>query len=134
MLTSSTTLAFFTMSRSTLTLAKIRAEVCGDYQRGRGRQRMKTYVTESWREAATVAEQHESMRVMRIKLPSQEVILVWVFVKYLHLQLLTRYFMDNHLTHTQTITQKNRYMDKHITATQNENTKTCKQTFYYISG
>lgn len=74
----------------------------GDYQPGRGRQRMEIYVTESWRDAATTAERHESMRVMRIKLPSQEVILVWVFVKYLHFQLLTRYFMDNHLTHTHT--------------------------------
>lgn len=34
------------------------------------------------------------------KLPPQEVILVWVFVKHFHFQLLTRYFMDNHLTHT----------------------------------
>lgn len=67
---------------------------------------MKIYVTESWRDAATAEERHESMRVMRIKLPSQEVILVWVFVKYLHFQLLTRYFMDNHLTHTHTRTHR----------------------------
>lgn len=38
------------------------------------------------------------MRMSR--LPPQEVILVWVFVKHFHFQLLTRYFMDNHLTHT----------------------------------
>lgn len=36
--------------------------------------------------------------------PAQEIILVWVFVIYFHLQLLTRHFMDNDLmyqTHTQ---------------------------------
>ena len=32
-------------------------------------------------------------------LPPQEIILVWVFVKHLHFQFLTRHFMDNHLTH-----------------------------------
>lgn len=43
----------------------------------------------------------QRQRMMRMnKLPPQEVILVWVFVKYFHFQLLTRYFMDNHLTHT----------------------------------
>lgn len=37
--------------------------------------------------------------------PAQEIILVWVFVINLHLQLLTRNFMDNdlmHQTHTRT--------------------------------
>lgn len=37
--------------------------------------------------------------------PAQEIILVWVFVIYLNLQLLTRYFMDNNLmygTHIRT--------------------------------
>lgn len=68
---------------------------------------MKIDVTESWSDAATVAQRLESMRVMRIKLPSQEVILVWVFVKHFHFQLLTRYFMDNHLTHAHTHAQTN---------------------------
>lgn len=66
MLTSSTILAFFTISRSTLTLTETQAEGCGDYQRGRGRRRMKIDVKESWCDAATVAERHESMHVMRI--------------------------------------------------------------------
>lgn len=54
----------------------------------------------------------KTMRVMRMKLPSQEVILVWVFVKYFHFQLLTRYFMDNHLTHTHT--REHRQIHKNI--------------------
>lgn len=40
----------------------------------------------------------------RAYVPAQEIILVWVFVINLHLQLLTRNFMDNdlmHQTHTQ---------------------------------
>lgn len=51
----------------------------------------------------------KTMRVMRMKLPSQEVILVWVFVKHFHFQLLTRYFMDNHLTHTHTRAHTDKY-------------------------
>lgn len=34
-----------------------------------------------------------------VYVPAQEIILVWVFVIDLHLQLLTRHFMDYDLTH-----------------------------------
>lgn len=54
------------------------------------------------------------------KLPPQEVILVWVFVKYFHFQLLTRYFMDNHLTHIHTHKWTNtQYTQQIDTATHN---------------
>lgn len=53
-------------------------------------------------------------RMMRMnKLPPQEVILVWVFVKNFHFQLLTRYFMDNHLTHTHKYTHTHINGQKH---------------------
>lgn len=67
------------------------------------------------------------------KLPPQEVILVWVFVKYFHFQLLTRYFMDNHLAHTHIYTHTNGQTHKYMgiwtnidRAKQQDNTGTCK--------
>lgn len=39
------------------------------------------------------------MKCSRAYVPAQEIILVWVFVINLHLQLLTRHFMDNDLMH-----------------------------------
>lgn len=70
------------------------------------------------------------------KLPAQEVILVWVFVKHFHFQLLTRYFMDNHLTHTHTHkwtnTQYTQQTYKYDTITQGHaNRITTARTFHY---
>lgn len=45
--------------------------------------------------------------------PAQEIILVWVFVINLHLQLLTRHFMDNDLTY-QTHTHKDMKTDRDL--------------------